>query len=84
VVAEPVECSTITEPYVVDAYGRLSAIGGVELFPTVRSGKEIIAVEGVRSAAMHATDSGQVQRGNTWPQLHEQSVGVLFMAGDAS
>jgi hypothetical protein len=33
---------------------------------------------------MHATDRGQVQRGNTWPQLHQQSAGVLFMAGDAS
>jgi hypothetical protein len=27
---------------------------------------------------------GQVQRGNTRPQLHQQSVGVLFMASDAS
>jgi hypothetical protein len=69
---------------VVDAEGRLSAIMGVELFPTLRSGEEIIAAEGVSSAVMHATDRGQVQRGNTWPQLHEQSVGVLFIAGDAS
>jgi site-specific DNA recombinase len=72
------------EPYMVDAYGRLSAIMGTDLFPTRRSGEEIIAAEGVSPAVMHATDRGQVQRGNTWPQLHQQSVGVLFMAGDAS
>ena len=36
-------------PYVVDAYGRLSAIMGVNLFPTARSGEEIIAEEGVKS-----------------------------------
>jgi len=57
---------------------------GVELFPTVRPGEEIMAAEGVSSAVLHATDRGQVQRGNTSPQLHEQSVGVLFIAGDAS
>jgi len=55
------------QPYVVDAYGRLSAIMGVNLFPTVRSGQEILQEEGVTvaSAALAANHSGQVQRGNT-------------------
>jgi len=39
----------------VDAYGRLSAIMGVELFPTMRSAQEILADEGVSSAATAAT-----------------------------
>jgi site-specific DNA recombinase len=56
------------QPYVVDAYGRLSAVMGVNLFPTVRSSQEIIEEEGVTSAsaALAANHSGQVQRGNTW------------------
>jgi site-specific DNA recombinase len=53
------------QPYVVDAYGRLSAIMGVNLFPTARSGAEIVAEEGVSAAAIPATKTGQVQRGNT-------------------
>ncbi|MGA9328521.1 MAG: recombinase family protein, partial [Bradyrhizobium sp.] len=55
------------QPYVVDAYGRLSAIMGVNLFPTVRSGREILEEEGVTvaSAALAANQSGQVQHGNT-------------------
>jgi site-specific DNA recombinase len=55
------------QPYVVDAYGRLSAIMGVNLFPTARSGQEILAEEGVKpaSAAISANQAGQVQRGNT-------------------
>jgi hypothetical protein len=56
------------QPYVVDAYGRLSAIMGANLFPTGRSGEQIVAEEGVKfaSAALAANASGQVQRGNTW------------------
>jgi hypothetical protein len=40
---------------------------GVNLFPTVRSGQEILEQEGVTvaSAALAANHSGQVQRGNT-------------------
>src|SRR3984957_20555914 len=55
------------QPYVVDAYGRLSAIMGVNLFPTVRSGRQILEEEGVTvaSAALAANHSGQVRRGNT-------------------
>jgi site-specific DNA recombinase len=34
-------------PYDVSVYGRLSAIMGVDLFPTARSNKEILAAEGV-------------------------------------
>jgi len=34
-------------PYEVDAYGRLSAIMGIDLFPVGRSGEEIIAAEGL-------------------------------------
>jgi hypothetical protein len=56
------------QPYVVDAYGRLSAIMGVNLFPTARSSQEILVEEGVKcaSAAIAANQTGQVQRGNTW------------------
>jgi hypothetical protein len=54
------------QPYVVDAYGRLSALMGVNLFPTVRSGQEIMAEEGVSPAVVSANLAGQVQRGNTW------------------
>ena len=53
------------QPYVVDAYGRLSAIMGVKLFPQTRSTEEIFANEGVsedRSAAITANLSRQVQR----------------------
>jgi hypothetical protein len=53
------------QPYVVDAYGRLSAIMGVNLFPTARSGQEIVAEEGLRSTVNSANQTGQVQRGNT-------------------
>jgi site-specific DNA recombinase len=53
------------QPYVVDAYGRLSAIMGVDLFPTARSGEEIVAAEGVSRAVNSANQPGQVQRGNT-------------------
>jgi site-specific DNA recombinase len=35
------------EPYEVTVYGRLSAIMGVDLFPTMRSNREILAEEGV-------------------------------------
>jgi len=34
-------------PYEVSVYGRLSAIMGVDLFPTMRSNKEILAEEGL-------------------------------------
>jgi len=57
---------------------------GVELFPRTRPVEDVLESEGVNSAALMANGGGQVQRGNTWPQLHQQSVGVLFMAGDAS
>jgi hypothetical protein len=53
------------KPYIVDAYGRLSAIMEVELFPTIRSAQEILADEWVSSAAEPANNSVQVQRGNT-------------------
>jgi hypothetical protein len=56
----------------------------VDLFPAACSSQEILQQEGVSAAAIEANKAGQVQRGNTWPQLHEQSVGVLFTAGDAS
>jgi len=54
------------EGYVVDAYGRLSAIMGIDLFPTMRSAEEILISEGVNSAVKTTSLSGQVQRGNTW------------------
>jgi hypothetical protein len=54
------------QPYVVDAYGRLSAIMGVDLFPKSRSNDEILAQEGTKSAALTSNEGGQVQRGNTW------------------
>ena len=50
----------------VDAYGRLSAIMGIDLFPTMRSAEEILTSEGVNSAVKTTSLSGQVQRGNTW------------------
>jgi hypothetical protein len=71
------------QPYVVDAYGRLSAIMGVNLFPTARSGEEIVAEEGVRSAVISANAAGQVQRGNTCRELHREGPAVLFMGCDA-
>jgi hypothetical protein len=71
------------KPYVVDAYGRLSAIMGVTLFPTARSGEEIVAEEGVRSAVISANVAGQVQRGNTCRELHRERPAVLFMGCDA-
>ena len=70
-------------PYVVDAYGRLAAIMGVDLFPTARSGPEIVAEEGLRSAVKSANVAGQVQRGNTCRQVHHEWPAVLFMAEDA-
>jgi hypothetical protein len=71
------------KPYVVDAYGRLSAIMGVNLFPTARSGEEIVAEEGLRSAVISANVAGQVQRGNTCRELHRERPAVLFMGCDA-
>lgn len=37
------------EPYEVSVFGRLASIMGLDLFPTVRSNKEILAEEGVSS-----------------------------------
>jgi site-specific DNA recombinase len=71
------------QPYIVDAYGRLSAIMGVNLFPTVRSGEEIVAKEGVKSAANSANQTGQVQRGNTCREVRVEPSTVLFMVKDA-
>jgi site-specific DNA recombinase len=62
IVVEPTE---YRKPYVVRAYGRLSAIMGVTLFPTARSGEEIVADEGLSAAAIASNKTGQVQRGNT-------------------
>ena len=53
------------EGYVIDAYGRLPAIMGIDLFPTMRSAEEILTSEGVNSAVKTASLPGQVQRGNT-------------------
>jgi hypothetical protein len=53
------------EDYVIDAYGRLPAIMGIDLFPTMRSAEEILTSEGVNSAVKTASLPGQVQRGNT-------------------
>jgi site-specific DNA recombinase len=52
--------------YVIDAYGRLPAIMGIDLFPTMRSAEEIVAEEGVSPAVKTTSLPGQVQRGNTW------------------
>jgi site-specific DNA recombinase len=73
------------QPYVVDAYGRLSAIMGVNLFPTVRSSQEILVEEGVKgaSAAIAANQTGQVQRGNTRRELCVKPSAVLSTAADA-
>jgi hypothetical protein len=54
------------EGYVIDVYGRLPAIMGINLFPTMRSAEEILTSEGVSSAVINTTARGQVQRGNTW------------------
>jgi hypothetical protein len=35
------------EPYEVSVYGRLSAMLGVDLYPTARSNAEILAAEGL-------------------------------------
>jgi site-specific DNA recombinase len=71
------------QPYVVDAYGRLSAIMGVDLFPKTRSTGEILAQEGTKSAALTSNDVGQVQRGNTRRELRVKPSAVLSMAADA-
>jgi site-specific DNA recombinase len=71
------------QPYIVDAYGRLSAIMGVNLFPKARSGEEIVAEEGVRSAVISANQTGQVQRGNTCREVRVEPSTVLFMVKDA-
>jgi site-specific DNA recombinase len=52
--------------YVIDVYGRVPAIMGINLFPTMRSAEEILTSEGVSSAVINTTARGQVQRGNTW------------------
>jgi hypothetical protein len=67
----------------MDAYGRFSAIMGINLFPTARSGEEIVAEEGVRSAVISANVAGQVQRGNTCRELRRERPAVLFMGCDA-
>ena len=57
--------------YVIDMYGRHSArMGGVEMFPTMRSAQEILSEEGVSSASISSNSGGQVQRGNTWREVH--------------
>jgi hypothetical protein len=60
------DCIVVREPSIVDAYGRPSAILGVELFPTMRSAQEILVDEGVSFAVKSANNRGQVQGGNTW------------------
>lgn len=49
------------EPYVVDAYGRLSAIMGIDLFPIKRSAKKILAAEGVICSDNNALDLARLQ-----------------------
>jgi site-specific DNA recombinase len=71
------------KPYEVSVYGRLSAIMGVDLFPTIRSNQEILAGEGVSRALVASTSQGQVQHGNTCRELRLDRTCVLFMTADA-
>lgn len=60
------------EDYVVDAYGRLSAIMGINLFPTMRSNKEIVAAEG-----LSCPDSGN--REFSGLALSQQRNGLILL-----
>jgi site-specific DNA recombinase len=74
------------EGYVVDVYGRKSAIMGIDLFPAKRSTEEILTGEGVSPAAraaILANQRGQVQRGNTCREVRVEPSTVLFMVKDA-
>jgi site-specific DNA recombinase len=72
------------EDYVVELYGRREArLGGVDMFPTLRSAQEIFAEE--KTAAVLSTHlTGQVQHGNTRPEVALHPIAVLFRAHNAS
>jgi hypothetical protein len=65
--------------YEVSVYGRLAAIMGVDLFPTMRTPSEIIEEEAFGAAAITANEGGQVQRSNSAGQLRVGLSPVLFL-----
>lgn len=56
-------------PYEISVYGRLSAMMGVDLFPTMRSNAEIIAAEALPAAAIQAKLSPQGCRYSSMGQV---------------
>lgn len=61
-------------PYEISLYARLSAIMGVDLFPTPRSNKEIIAAEGLRRVPTEADVIHQ-------SRLNQNNPGGLVLLG---
>ena len=58
-------------PYEISVYGRLAAIMGVDLFPTMRSNEEIVAAEAIPAVAIPSTPGS--------PSCRYRNTGVVSL-----